>query len=574
MTLLDLPPEIRLAVYDAYVAVEGGYVLKPQTNKLTPANSNEKHEFALQLTCKKIACEMRGLALRRNTLNFRAEYSNEGRIAAARFHHIQANIIFLLLYFLITRDGDDDIDNDGVPYFTHSIIDEVVKEFPQLETPFRAMLNQQEFILPISFNAAERFGVAPSAFRRGAWRTFQLAIENGLVLDGQIFGIFQCPKRANTLAQDFPPWFFHPTRDEFERLMDNGGMLFRRLGHDYWTKPHVDGLGIRQYTQGRYKFSAAAHAIHYLSHCPQQVRMHIRRIRLYEDTLSVAFPECHALGLIPFCQENPHLYIERHVDIWRTVFRTSVSSSMYPWTVEAEREAALNVEYQEESANGTRLDTKRASRSFALWVCEALELARSGMPKGSFKLVFDGDSAPKPSSQIFHDVIQRDAVWQRVIKMQRDKWTLTEQEQSEKLAETFDFSFSQWYFIDGYPDAIDDMARNRHGLIECSFATKPSHLDPVTEYRKYSYLEPGLDAVFALFAAFDSNSERFVDMPHSLPSWKDLVAEDILPEFFDSDQDVDQVSDADFNMLSSDSDDASDDGEDEEDASSTFGDHE
>lgn len=51
LNLLGMPPEIRFAIYNAYVAID----------------------YALQLTCKQIAHEiaheMRGLALRRNTVN-------------------------------------------------------------------------------------------------------------------------------------------------------------------------------------------------------------------------------------------------------------------------------------------------------------------------------------------------------------------------------------------------------------------------------------------------------------------------------------------------------------------------
>lgn len=43
---------------------------------------------------------------------------------------------------------------------------------------------------------------------------------------------------------------------------------------------------------------------------------------------------------------------------------------------------------------------------------EALALLPLGMPKDSFTLVLDGGEAPEKCSEIFQQIIQRDATWQ------------------------------------------------------------------------------------------------------------------------------------------------------------------
>jgi hypothetical protein len=58
----------------------------------------------------------------------------------------------------------------------------------------------------------------------------------------------------------------------------------------------------------------------------------VRRVVLDEDCDSVAFPEGHGKGLVPFCVENLRLGIECRVNLWRKLFlRASRMSAMYSW---------------------------------------------------------------------------------------------------------------------------------------------------------------------------------------------------------------------------------------------------
>ncbi|TDZ24499.1 hypothetical protein Cob_v003282 [Colletotrichum orbiculare MAFF 240422] len=58
------------------------------------------------------------------------------------------------------------------------------------------------------------------------------------------------------------------------------------------------------------------------------------------------------------------------------------------------------------------------SYPMAIWIVEALELERAGMPLGSFRLIFEGD---RSCTEIFQDVVQRDAAWQRATDLCVDR---------------------------------------------------------------------------------------------------------------------------------------------------------
>ena len=54
----------------------------------------------------------------------------------------------------------------------------------------------------------------------------------------------------------------------------------------------------------KYRVSAATAAIHFLGHASREVRMQMRKTIVIEDHIAVGWSECHAQGLIPFCQRT------------------------------------------------------------------------------------------------------------------------------------------------------------------------------------------------------------------------------------------------------------------------------
>lgn len=88
---------------------------------------------------------------------------------------------------------------------------------------------------------------------------------------------------------------------------------------------------------------------------------------------------------------------------------------------------------------------------------------------------------------------------------------------------------------------VDAIAGNKHELIECAFEIGPNPWDETPLYWQFRCFPPGLERFEAACEAFVDQPAQFFDLPHPLPSWTDLLAENILPEFFDSDTELDQV---------------------------------
>lgn len=281
--------------------------------------------------------------------------------------------------------------------------------------------------------------------------------------------MFHRLRQLFALQKRLPPWLCCLTEYEFFDVIRQSvtTCFTKRQYEDYWDKPHISGFGRREYTQGKYRFSAAALAIRFLSRLPVGLRMHLRKIRLHEDSVSVAYPETHAQGLIRFCIENPKLRIERHLDLWRNVFQS------LPCTDEVE---SFNFILEKswitdttDSDRGPGLWSLTLTDKVALWMMEALALLPLGMPKESFTLVLDGGEAPEKCSEIFQQIIQRDAAWQAA-------WEIVAA--NEFAEESFlNKRTHSCYRMDGFPEAMRYMENNLHGFIQCTFDLRPSIWD-------------------------------------------------------------------------------------------------
>lgn len=500
LSFLDLPFEIRNAVYLHYVTVEKGYVFNFDTGKLAALGSDGKMkpiDHALMFTCKTVAEEMMGLGFQVNSLIFSTGYSDQWRVNAARFHNMQAYFSYAATSMLQERqfppeddggdgnadqeepresqdengdqdegsardvgtiqdgnvhgerangynqdqdsdrehdqeqeqDGDDDEDGDEdgdgdqgeeqnedenqdeqislLPCFTDAIVEEVAQRYPEFKPILDIILaggdiGRQGYYL----------GLLPTLKREAVRYTLELALQHGSIPEGWFNRAFHTPRQLLALQKRFPPWLCCLTAYQFLDVRRQAVItrINDRQEEDYWEKPHVNGDGERVYTQGKYRFSAASLAIRFLSRLPVHLRMHLRKIRLHEDRVSVAYPETHAQGLIRFCVENPKLRIERRLDLWRNVFQ----SLWYDDEVDA-----LLFSFEDrwvtdttDNERGPGLWSMPLTHKIALWMMEALALLPLGMPKESFTLILDGGEAPEKCSEIFEQIVQRDAVWQ------------------------------------------------------------------------------------------------------------------------------------------------------------------
>ncbi|CAI0651933.1 unnamed protein product [Colletotrichum noveboracense] len=331
---LSLPREIRDIIYAFYVIAEGGYTCnydrlagsilsQHERNANTPRRyvagvlqraDLQPIDLNLSYTCRLVAREMRGVALKTNAITFSTMTSNELRIIALRFNH-----------FMVKRfDGD----RDGAFRFAGFAMPEIERQGLKLKYPqFAPLLDRMkqegnthpETRFTTGWDGLAQwyrtgggrfrsrmgpYGEAPSLYR-----TFQkdalTAIASSKFGREQIERFWRetCPKSAHLIPA------LRVVECKIQHWAVPSAEDMRYLTLDQASNSRSRGTRLRDRT--KYRFSAAAVAIHVLQSLPVSSRMHLRRVILNEDREAVADPQCHGLRLIPFCKENPLLRVER-----------------------------------------------------------------------------------------------------------------------------------------------------------------------------------------------------------------------------------------------------------------------
>ncbi|KAI1198216.1 hypothetical protein F5X97DRAFT_299722 [Nemania serpens] len=469
----QLPRELRDAIYEQYVIVEGGYIYDFKTGKLRPAN-NPKHpiDLAFMYTCSQVANEMRGIALRSNTITFRTLYSPELSLRAVHFDHILNDCYEESVYLIGHEDYYLREPVEASVRYDKRILDEVVRVFPKcqpllqlariVEQESPPYYNQEplELMFLIMDGMVEGWGEVPSVEREIARYALEVAFKLGYSLS------WRSPRplgtessiRYNIQAHDLleiqstlVPWAI-PT----ERELSN---TIRKSRKSTWQTHTV--IGKKCY------FSAAAVAIKFLHETAVSTRRHLRKIVIHEDHVSVAHPECHAKGLIPFCLENPSLRIERRLDLWHTVL---CPFKHLDWVLMAQDFLCTKG-----SPNGF-------SENASLWLVESGDLFRAGMPEKAFSLVFDGNSAPEKASKVFQR-LQRDAAWQEAFDEACVRNLIPTPPLGEKRCTNF-------YIREHFPKIMRDMTNKSSSSIQCNFDLGSSwDIEPIIDHNRNYSLE-------------------------------------------------------------------------------------
>lgn len=473
-TFLSLPREVRDEIYGHYVRTDCGYVCNSETLIARTLNINSSGstdgnlgiiagvleradghpiDLGLSLTCKLVADEMRGVALRKNTITFSTATSEELRIVALQFD-ILIKAVDSSQEYLFHRAGYT------IPQIAR---DRLKLAYPQLAPLLEDL--KEEYELADTLKRRGPFGEAPSRYR---------AFCKEALAASSIPDVPEVSERHYTWAD--------PTRTGLDSEPHDALRVAKCSVH-HWAIPSEEVLndlasGLDIDTNARlagamttkdrsnYRFSAAAAAVCFLQSMPEGMQGHLRRIILDEDREAVAKPQCHALGLISFCKQNPGLRIERRVNLWRNAlladsnfntpytrhqakFRTMTRREPVPWGVE----------------------DKQVTANVSQWVMEALALASAGMPPASFALVLDGQPAPQLCTEIFQTTIQRDVAWQAAWLASVDQgivppteWFLTRLVVFNKLR----VARRTGYFYRGFPRAMRDIVQGT-SIVRCNF---------------------------------------------------------------------------------------------------------
>lgn len=391
---LDLPPEIRNKIYHEYFWTTGGYILDFPAQKLVLANS-EAIDLALLFTCKEAA----GLPLHVNTVLF----STVGTVASdARSR--RSRLVFeemiqrerTIFELLIEGTDDDDDDDDGRPSriptikLTPEMYAMLRAEFPQMTKMLHQLEHRVQTNASLSWleHCPKMYGIDLIK------RAFNLLVAH--------YG----RERVEEATRDMRPWraqwqgveshreFFEWSalpHDPWHIPSDQKLSRMEEIFHDKNRRPlscHEANSSDRDRPQqhqsntltrfGRVMrrmdtsddgFSAAAVAAQFIKSLPSRVRLRFRNVVLNEDGRSSPFPECHGRALIPLCRANPHLRIDRRVEVFAnfgalsddntSLLRLLVLSEPYPHP---------------------------QSRAVSRWLTEALDLLVQGMPPYAFTL--------------------------------------------------------------------------------------------------------------------------------------------------------------------------------------------
>ncbi|KAF9760664.1 hypothetical protein IL306_004215 [Fusarium sp. DS 682] len=168
--------------------------------------------------------------------------------------------------------------------------------------------------------------------------------------------------------------------------------------------------GPRYRYRRKYWFSATAVAVKFLGRISSSQRGYLQKLVLNEDRISVGFPESHAIGMIPFCKENPKLHVEQRVDVWQNLVMSSERPSAYSLR-NMFFEQSEPPDRQVHSVSMDEIDGPDQDSYFSNWVVHGLEVVKAGMPSGSWSVVFDGKPDLNLATEYFTTLIKRTIVW-------------------------------------------------------------------------------------------------------------------------------------------------------------------
>ncbi|KAH0428495.1 hypothetical protein CcaCcLH18_08957 [Colletotrichum camelliae] len=464
--IFDIPREVRDLIYLQCVLSDGGYILDFDSNKLKRADG-ERIDLSFMLTCKKIANETRGLALSSNVLNFVAvcPSDQDHRSVAGRFglalrklDHTRSSKLNQIYPDMLSVPDDiwkeiSEIEPRLAPYV--DFLRRRPNGWRMMALPDGTQRPMPSIIERPEIGCPGTCGETPSVFRRFVRSALGILLANKHRFGPEEFSRFEKEvfpwheARIEGIVGVNPDAWEIPASKDLDRYLDEMGSVTAADIKKQWNTPNR-GFDERLV---KHHYSAAATAIRFLCSLHRDSRLSIRNIILNEDRAAVAFPEAHGLGLIPYCQENQRLRVERRVSMWRTVFQTQVdghSTHARPYDFN----------------DGLWADF--ISRPVAVWILEALELEPAGMPAGSFTLTLEGD---QECSDIFRNIVQRDAAWQAAVDLSLERQILPPLSWVTRRLDGWAYSEvddNKWHILEGFPQAVHDIVAGK-SIVKCNF---------------------------------------------------------------------------------------------------------
>ena len=347
--ILDLPLELREQIYHHYFKADGGYVYDGTTDTLTQIDGKPV-DIALRYACRSVAHETREYPFQLNPIKFSTVYRDDWQEIAGSLiwiRHFHKRLQMALLKHLrdhITPDMYLPANSQYLEYMPEikNQIDKVfrfVEERPGKEYsdfwPCQEIQQQrgyrgdgedhQLFDMP---RTMRKYGDETPAFDRTIAYLLRILAERhpdqvDRAVDLALPFWTVSHRGIEVLALTFKPWSI-PSLSEvttMTRNMQLQGVFDRftrweKMGPDFYRDIRATS---RYQHRKKAFFSAASVAIRFLGRIPEQQRLSMRKIILDENRPSVSLSVSHAVGLIPFCNENAKLHIEHRWNLWATL---------------------------------------------------------------------------------------------------------------------------------------------------------------------------------------------------------------------------------------------------------------
>ncbi|KAI4629354.1 uncharacterized protein J4E87_003618 [Alternaria ethzedia] len=393
MGFFDLPRELRDEIYTHYAAQDGGYLYNQRTRRLRTANG-DPIDLSFMQTCSQVAHELRPVIFEKNTVTFRTgwvdrETSDRAASFAIALKWIHIKTAYQL-YKVRKAITEDMIEHAGV-------------DFPQCLSLLHRLRGGHETIAPTPLQMVVdwRLWRHPPSTHRGFVK-FMLSRGKGtrrwweFWKDDQVLG--QRPEQPNVaslLAGTPDPWMI-PNPAEIASLKEQ---CISSSSSKSDSPIYEDGP-IKRY------FSAAALAIQFLNGLDPSVLSAVRKIVLDEAHASIAYSECHGLGLVSILQQYPRISIRRQVDTKTMAITSKIGQPYFEQLVDQYHDG------QVWDIDG-EIERVRVSQAFMRWFEEAVALS-SRLSPDRLSLIFH--SRNTASTLALLEQMLEDARWQRTLE--------------------------------------------------------------------------------------------------------------------------------------------------------------
>ncbi|KAH6977569.1 hypothetical protein BKA56DRAFT_487231 [Ilyonectria sp. MPI-CAGE-AT-0026] len=473
--LVALPYEVRTQIFREYFKVDGGYIYNGESEKLTTADC-QPIDFSLRYTCRSIADDTRRMPLAVNTITFSTLYRQDWRQQAGGLDTIvslqfQLQIIMMLRFARLRRITPDILSQLARKFPQHvQSIEDIAQE--EVQSAARGEMGwsmrrldwfdlsdkySTQSILSRPFGAYVYWDYSGgrSSFLGAIDYTLRLLaekhpVEFASLVDEASPGWTGSHSPHEFLRHTFDPWAIPSLSEVIAKGNSFNANRYRfwEWLEDWHSDPSQNGTGDR-YREKLY-FSAAAVAIRFLTRLPVHHCLCIRNITLNEDRLAVGQPQSHARGLIPFCQENSRLRVERRVNLWQNILlKRDMPFPKDVWRL-VEGASYPQQEYYVPGMN--TVYSFEIDNQLLPWLADALEVLDEGMPVGSFSFVLDGEPDLDLSSDLFDKVIHRQVAWRKSLTECIARGLFPHKMSKE------DYSMNAFRLVDDhFPEVIDSL---------------------------------------------------------------------------------------------------------------------